>query len=86
MVSLQKQAPQHSPFFLATLSVSQTSTLKNTVIANRYKNMIHTLEKAQKELRAGRLLAAPNAKASAFVKDVIVMAGPEWAIASWILA
>lgn len=36
------------------------------------------LAKAQKELRAGRLLTAPNAKARLFVKEVIVTAGPEW--------
>ena len=31
----------------------------------------------QKDFKAGRLVVAPKAKASALVRDVIVMAGPE---------
>lgn len=45
-----------------------------------------TLAKAQKELRAGRLLAEPNAKARQFVKEVMVTAGPECPTASEILS
>jgi len=35
------------------------------------------LANKQKDLRAGRLLAAPKAKARQLVREVIVTAGPE---------
>ena len=40
--------------------------------------IIATLANRQNDLKAGRLVVAPNAKARAFVSDVIVIAGPEW--------
>ena len=46
---------------------------------------MHILAKRQKELRASKLLAAPRPKARILVKEVIVTAGPECPMASWIL-
>jgi len=46
--------------------------------------IIATLANRQNDLKAGRLVVAPNAKAKAFVSDVIVIAGPEWPSAEMI--
>ena len=51
----------------------------------KYSMTMVTLANRQKDLRASRLLRAPKEKARAFVTEVIVMAGPAWLIASWIL-
>jgi len=48
--------------------------------------MIQTLANMQNDRRAGRLVVDPNAKARAFVRDVIVIAGPEWPRAVIILS
>lgn len=85
VVSLQQQAPQHSPHFFSTRLVSQTTTQRKMVITMKYSMTMVTLANRQKDLRASRLLRAPKEKARAFVTEVIVMAGPAWLIASWIL-
>lgn len=79
---LQQQSPQHSPFFLPTRSVSQTTTLRKMVMTTRYSIRIQTEAKRQKLRKAVRELRPPKAKARAFVREVIVMEGPACIMAS----
>ena len=47
---------------------------------------MHMAAKRQNDYRPYRLPVAPIAKAKQFVTDVIVIAGPEFLIALWILS
>ena len=66
--------------------MSHTINDANKVIPEKYKNKTPNPEKKQKLFKAGREVAQPQKKAIEFVKEVMVIEGPECYIPILILS